>query len=487
MAKKIQPAKKSYFFEKGYVDMGNTIKGAWKSNGDSIKGYVQKMKDLDVDNLPKKIFFSVVYILAIIAVCVFGSVITGVITVINVAVLVVFMTVIYLGFSILWLIDRTYLSIKKISVACTECKEHYLIPVYICPKCGEKHDNLTPSSYGILHHECNCGEKLPCTFMNGRKALKARCPNCDAPISSEETRPICIPVVGGRSVGKTAFITAFSKDFIETVAPAKGFNIRFYDDTKAKIYKEISHDYASGGTRMTRRPQGVNEISSVSFSFFVDHPELTPSRLIHVYDIPGEVFTNNDETEVQKQYEYCNGIVFMIDPFAIPEVYNRFEETLDPNDRSGIGGADINTIVDAFLEKLRQVTGLRDKDMASVPLAVVIGKIDAAGLQMDIGDLAVRKLMATQPDKFTDYYDTQDYLCRQFLLDNGMASFVNGIKLQFKNYRFFACSAIGHTRDKGGKYVPEGVLAPMEWLVGSADSKMDKLWADHTFSKKNKN
>ena len=39
MATTPQPAKKSYFFEKGYQDLGNTIKGAWSRNGDSITKY----------------------------------------------------------------------------------------------------------------------------------------------------------------------------------------------------------------------------------------------------------------------------------------------------------------------------------------------------------------------------------------------------------------------------------------------------------------
>ena len=69
---------------------------------------------------------------------------------------------------------------------------------------------------------------------------------------------------------------------------------------------------------MTDRPQDVNAASSVSFSFFVKHPEFSPERLVHVYDIAGEVFTDNNENEVQKQYEYCQGIVLIIDPFAIP-------------------------------------------------------------------------------------------------------------------------------------------------------------------------
>lgn len=486
MAKTPQPAQKSYFFDKGYKDLGNTIKGAWSRNTDSIKKYAGNFGDWYDKPLAVKIFLGIVNILAMIAVIVFGSIITAVITVINVLVLIIFMTCVYIGFSVIWLVDRLYLTRKKIFTACHECKEKSLIPTYICPRCGAKHTDLTPGVYGILKRKCTCGEKLPTTFMNGRKELEAECPHCGHKLSDRESRPICIPIVGGRSVGKTAFITAFSKEFIENVAPTKGFDIEFYNDTKANIYKEISQDYTAGSTRMTDRPQDVNAASSISFSFFVKHPSLSPERLMHVYDIAGEVFTDNNENEVQKQYEYCQGIVLIIDPFAIPSVRMQYEELLEPADIAGIGKADINGIINSFLNKLREVTGLSDNKMATVPLAVVISKIDSAGLEQDIGSMAVNKHMKNEPEKYTDYYDTQDYLCRKFLKENGMESFLNNINIQFKNNRFFACSAIGHTRDKG-QYRPEGVLAPMEWLVKNADSKMGQLWNDNNFSKKPKN
>ena len=59
--------------------------------------------------------------------------------------------------------------------------------------------------------------------------------------------------------------------------------------------------------------------------------------------------------------------------------------------------------------------------------------------------------------------DAIDYLCRKFLKENEMESFVNAIEMKFKNNRFFAASAIGHTRDAGA-YNPVGVLEPMEWI-----------------------
>jgi len=492
MAAVAQPAQKSYFFDKGYKDLVNTIKGAWQRNIDSINKYKDNITNSKYsgDGRWVHIFKLIVNVLAMISVIIFGSIITAVVSAINVIVLVAFMLIIYIGFSLIWLADRLYLERKRIFTACHECKEKSLIPTYICPKCGAKHTNLTPGVYGILHRTCigedpdsYCGEVLPTTFFNGRRNLEAICPHCSTPLADRESVPICIPVVGGRSVGKTAFITAFSKDFIDQVAPAHSWDIEFYNDKKEEIYKEIESDYLSGSTRMTDRPQDINKASSVSFSFFVKGQEFKPERLVHVYDIAGEVFTDNTENEIQKQYEYCQGIVLIIDPFAIPSVRNRLEDQLTPEDIAGIGKADINGIVDSFLNKLREVTGLSDKKMSSVPLAVIISKIDSAGLENEVGDPAIKKKMAENPEIFNDYYNIQDYVCREFLKNNGMESFLNNIDLKFSNNRFFACTAIGHTRDKG-QYNPEGVIPPMQWLFDNADRTMAKAWTDISFPKK---
>ncbi len=492
MANLEQPAKKSYFFEKGYVDVYNTIRGAWSRNIVSIRKYRDNMRDVrnSADGRVKVVFLMILNLLAMLAVLVFGSIITVVISAINAFILVVFMAIVYIGFSIIWSVDRIYLLRKKIFTACHECKEKSLIPTYLCPKCGAKHTNLTPGVYGILKRTCvgevpgsYCGELLPTTFFNGRRDLEAVCPHCDTPLMDRESVPICIPIVGGRSVGKTAFITAFSKDFITDIAPKKGWDIDFYNDSKEKIYREIESDYKLGSTRMTERPQDVSKASSISFSFFVKGEEFKPERLVHVYDIAGEVFTDNDENEMQKQYEYCQGMVLIIDPFAIPIVRYNHELELAREDIAGIGKADINGIVDSFLNKLREVSGLSEQKMSTVPLAVVISKIDSAWLEDEIGENAIRKMMSENPEVFTDYYDTEDYLCRKFLEENEMSSFLNSIDLKFKTNRYFSCTAIGHTRDRG-EYEPKGVIAPMQWLFSKADRKMAKSWNDIEFSKK---
>lgn len=55
--------------------------------------------------------------------------------------------------------------------------------------------------------------------------------------------------------------------------------------------------------------------------------------------------------------------------------------------------------------------------------------------------------------------------------------------MKFKNNRFFAASAIGHTRDAGA-YNPIGVLEPVEWICSKADKKLASLWVKGKYSRK---
>ena len=472
-----QPAVVSYFFGKCYRDVGNTIKGAFSRNGVSIAELWQKRGEISMNHESKIaiIFLNILDIMGIVAVAFFGSIITLLMSALMCVVFIFMMAGVYVAFTFIYLVDHIYLQRHKIFTACNECKEKSLIPTYICPSCGAQHTYLVPSKYGILHRTCECGEKLPTTFFNGRRDLQAICPHCGAPLNDRETVPICIPIVGGRSVGKTAFITAFSEQFFNEVAPSNGWEVEFYNESKERIYNEIQSAYQSGDTIMTTRQTDITKPSAISFSFFVKGKDFTPERLVHVYDIAGEIFTQNSENEVQKQYEYCQGIVLVIDPFAIPAYRMEAESMLTKEDLAGIGNADINDITDSFLNKLREVTGLTESKMASVPLAVVISKIDSADLEDRLGDAAIRAQMAVDPELFSDYYNTEDFLCRAFLKDYGMDSFLESVNMRFKTNRFFACSAIGHTRN-AGKYEPEGVLQPMEWLFHHADKHMKTTW-----------
>lgn len=478
-----QPAKKSYFFGQGFKDIHAAIKKSWQKNKQTAQMYYSRYSAKGLMS-----FKGIFNLFCALAVITFGTFFFVIISTLMLLVVSAFFLIVYLGFTLVWLFDRLYLIRKRIFTACNECKNRFLIPTYICPECGVQHTNLTPGVYGIFSRTCNCGKKLPTAFFNGRKQLRAICPYClkegrTTVLSDRESRPLCVPVVGGRSVGKTAYITAFSKLFVEEVAPNKGLEIEFYNEAKKDIFTDIKLDYAHGSTRMTVRPNDITKTSSVSFSFFVKHKKLKPERLLHIYDIAGEVFTDNSENEVQKQYEYCQGIILIIDPFSIPTVRAHYDALLSPEDRAGIGKADINGIIDVFLNKLREVTGLSDRKMSTVPMAILFSKTDSAGLAAEFSPEKVAGVRKNNQEESMDDSDAIDYLCREFLKTNNMGGFLNTIDMKFTHNRFFAVSAIGHKRD-AGQYTPHYVLEPMEWISSLADKQFAKLWVEHKYSKR---
>ncbi|MGE4599383.1 hypothetical protein ACEWF1_10105, partial [Bifidobacterium longum subsp. longum] len=84
----------------------------------------------------------------------------------------------------------------------------------------------------------------PCSTLDlkhPRRKLQAICPFCykagrEESIFSGGSRAICIPVVGGASTGKSAFITAYARSVIDEVAPSQGLSTRFYDEDREKMY-----------------------------------------------------------------------------------------------------------------------------------------------------------------------------------------------------------------------------------------------------------
>ena len=304
-----QPAKRSYYFGEGYSDLLKTIKGTWNDNLQKAGEFLGKCSESFGNGIFGK-FLAFAWLGAAISVFIVGSMTIVFISLVHAVVLTIMMLCVYFVFSIVWLIDLIYLKRKEIYSTCPDCKEKMLIPTYVC-KCGREHTLLRPGIYGILTRECECGEKLKTTFLNGRGiGLTAICPNCKNVLSGDRSRPICIPVVGGPSSGKTAFITAFTYDFRETLANRKGWTIKEYDNEKERGYQEIKQAYNQGNTKKTNIAS-LSETSAVSVSFILEGKEFNPSRVVHVYDIAGESFTGTSDSEIQKQYEYCHGLIII--------------------------------------------------------------------------------------------------------------------------------------------------------------------------------
>lgn len=473
---KIQPAKKSYFFGKGYKDLADTVKGAWKRNMDFVEDCKDKISACKTESLPKQIFVTMLNCIAIVSVLLFGSLITVLAGTVNALFLVLCMIPVYAGFTLVYLLDRAYLLKNKIFSVCPGCREKSMIPAYLCPKCGVAHSNLTPGVYGILHHTCTgqpgkkCGEKLPAAFFNGRSKLEAVCPRCGKSLCNGEKVPVCISVVGGKSSGKTAFITAFTKQFTEEIASKYGFTMQPQGQEDERKFGILRANYELGETDGI----GLNKTEN-TFGFVMKTPG-KKDRLVYLYDVDGRAFTENTEAEAQKQYLYAHGIVLVLDPYAFPGTKERLGKDLTPKELTEISPADALSVLDALLNKLREETGLREQELCRIPLAVVLTKADGP-IGQEIGSVAIRAAAKDNGGKWTP--DDLHRLCRDYLLRNGMAGFVNLAEIRFSDVRYFSVSAMGHA--PGRKYQPYRVNLVMQWLFQQIDYDCFRNWQDYRF------
>ena len=471
---KPQPAVKSYFFGKGYRDLFKTMKDSWKMNLSSAADYWGKTQDCWHESHLSK-FLCVVTVFSALSIVVFGTLWFVALSLVHTVILGLFFLPIYLSFSFLWCVERAHMLFRGIFTACPRCHHKSDLPHYLCPQCKVVHTRLIPSSYGILKRVCNCGYELPCFFPQRRTRLKdyARCPNsdCHHMLRTEEATPICIPIVGGPSVGKTCYLFSATYDFLKHVAPRKNWKTRFLNTQNEKLYERVLEDFKKGIV-----PAKTVELNPTAFNFFITSTKWSPEKLIYFYDAAGEAFQSDDNLLTHRFYGYLHGFLFIIDPFSIPAIFDKYRDSTKLYD-SGIKPSEM-MLEDAFNTMIRNLEKnhkIRSDEQIDKPCAVVINKVDAFDLEEVVGREGAKKRMINDPS-IKDISEAVDSLCKELFTNQwGLGNFLRLMDSRFRTYRFFTCSALGRSPNSSAKpFRPYRVREPLEWLLAEADRNLGR-------------
>lgn len=387
-------------------------------------------------------------------------------------------------------LDSIVTHVRHISYVCESCHARFTLPVYQCADCGAKHRELKPNRYGALRHVCTCGKSMPSTILRPRRAkLKAICPNCwesgiETPLTNAVNRTIVIPVVGGESSGKTALITAFTTNLIGVRSAAHGLTATPDGADKQTMYATMNSDYAAGTVAKTATQQNAADASAFSMSFFLSGPKLKPERRIQLIDIAGETFTSNAENEQQLQYRDADALILVIDPMSLPVARSRFGASLDAGDSGTISSARAEDVLAALNNNLRASAQLDQHGRLDMPIAVVLSKMDESPHLLNrFGDPAVNVMKSLDAERYGNWFDDMDFLCRQYLCDMDMGYIVDSIVQTFPNNRFFAVSAIGHTAGDGDGFKPKYVDDVVDWILWHKDPTLANSLGSRQFSK----
>ena len=465
-----QPAQKSYFFDKGYKDVGNILKKTWTTAFRPVTNEFSRVVQLFADNVVAAIFtvvvdlvvFSIVTAAILLGVLIFSAVFIAGIAAAGV--------VVYVFYSLLFLADFVFCLIQHISSHCSVCQNKFRLPYYRCPNpaCSNIHTALRPSVYGILKRKCNCGRKLPTTFFNGRQKLEAICPHCNKRVDGGgEHTEIMIPIVGGSNSGKTCFVNMAIKQ-IEACASQNNLVFEYnptLDDNMGDIRTTMGRGMLPPKTREERMTY---------YRFYLTPKGKKVKTLVSLCDVAGEAFDNKDKIGEQIGYKNANAFVMVVDPLSIPAFYMDQQKKMNVNNYARSTKA-LDTVLNNLIVTLESLKCIDAKTMIKTDVVVVFTKCDIPDLVKRMGPQAVQQYMFDNnlPSKFV----AQNKLCEQFLIEYGEANFLNSLRSKFRSIQFFPTSALGHVQN-GMKYAPQGVEDPILWIIDkiSAGINLKNKW-----------
>lgn len=463
--KNFEPAKKNYFFGDSYEDLGKTIKKAFELNTNSIYKGKQNIVSAWINGgIFKKIVSLAMNGISIIILLVFGTLYTLLFSVFHIGIVFALMVLFYIVFSVVWLIDRIYLLIHKVRTDCPVCHESALIPYYRCPSCGEIHRWLVPNKYGVWKHKCNCGEAIPSTFLNGRSKITAICPYCDSELVASEVRPVVFQLIGGSRAGKTVYLAAFYHEFINMIKEKKGIGLEITES-----YRPLFYDlerWFNGGECLS-----TTQLNSQMYPVIIDIG-YGIKRQFSIYDIAGEMFKGdiiNSET-LQKQFQYCDGLIFVIDPYSSEKMRPKNSGNSDIHDYSEISA---NSVATNFINYFIHTKYVNATKQSNKKMAVIITKADIDEVKEEIGQAKIDAVYFANGGQYKSKEECRNQICRQYLINIGFSSAVNDLEIHFSRIQYYPVSAMGHSQN-GTKYKSWGIMEPLEWML----SDVDKVLAD---------
>ena len=468
-----EPARRSYFFGPGYAQLGATIKNAFELNAASGEKISTTGKSFKGDSTGiwggvKSIGGFIYTVVGYICVYVIGMFLCAVLGLIHGSITTVVMVLTYVIFTIVWIIDRIYLLKNKIRSDCPTCHSRFLIPTFMCPDCGAMHKKLVPGPYGIWKHKCSCGKKIPSTFLNGRSKLDAYCPDCGSPLVASDARPIVFQLVGGSKAGKTVYLSAFFHEYLQKLSTNRNLELTIADQYRP-FFDELEEWYSGVDCPATA------QLNSQMYPIIIDS-SLGVKRQFSIYDIAGEMFDGfTADSEVQQQqFHYCDGLLFLIDPFSSGDLrMNKINAGEDVSDFSDMAVEDVAT---NFINYLIRTGHAKANSRCNIPIAILIAKTDIKEVKRAIGPAKINSIFRNNAEQYGTYENARDSICRQFLMDIGLAATVDNLETQFSNLHYFPVSAMGHTPD-GTPYEPWGIMDAIEWMLPLTDKELSDLIA----------
>jgi len=378
--------------------------------------------------------------------------------------------------TILFFIITKFITIALIPVAnifdkiirktqyCPHCYETFYLPKFVCPSCGKVHEQLLPGRCGILFVRCACNRVfLPSASFTGRSFLDSKCPKCSGDLTAANPKHFSITIMGGNNSGKAAFLSAFLHLYKSVI---KRKRILTIEGSPVDYFNELAEMYRTGNPSDNK--------GSRTYSIVHKYGKMKTDILV-LYDTLAKFIVTDSYPRSPKYFGYCNGIILIIDPLSVQHVQREFKDEKgveardDPHD-------DTNQMIIQFIQQYNKNCGFSAGVMSTIPVAVVINKVDVDNVKREIGKDRIKALYSVNKSAYKNSENVaRDQICREYLIKVGLINVLNNIEANFSNVSFFPVSAVGHAPKEGEGFTPIGVMEPVAWVATKGRSRIAHL------------
>lgn len=448
-----QPAIEKYIFWKAFKDANIVMKTAFHENKENWKRVKTNLfRHKRVYGSVITVFIKVSSYASILTLVLVGQSLLIIISLVYFATISLYSLPVILFWKICYYTDKFFRKWNHVKTVCPSCYESSELPVYHCSNCHSKHTDLVPGKYGILKRTCQCGQRLPATYFNGRKDLHASCPSCCNRDMSHESTPITIPIIGGSNSGKTSFLLAAVGQLAE-YSKSLGVKVR-YPNKSLESKVDSYYSNLSAGIR----PEKTNNRQKSAECVGLKHPKWHTEKMIYLYDPAGETFENSSDFKKQKYLSYYDASILILDPFSSPSIREKMNLTKTWN------SVDFEDIFDLFLLELQESYGVKAHEKIKKPIAILINKMDQK-LNFQIGEETMKQISVASDTESVEEITHQQ--CIDLLSSMGLNNFLRKVDSKFSNYRFFASSSISDQNNSSGKL--------LTWLLTEKNKSWKKI------------
>jgi hypothetical protein len=438
-----EPAYKNYFFRRAYADVLDIWNEAWQL---TFRTFNRRFRQGFSWIRETRVLFT--WPLGIVLLIIlFATVVGTVVAFLGLGLLHLFIVLIvcclmYLAALYLRTVERISMLWRRATFECphTDCYRRFGLPYYRC-ECGEIHRQLIPGSYGIVRRRCKCARRLPTSGMFRRSGdgLRAYCPHCDGELTAMigTVQNIHVPLVGGRSTGKSTIAARFAMavhDLFQQPKRSLSFPVASDHERYAIERAQLEH-----GNEL--RPTA--ELSPRANLLLLREPNRS-GTLLYMYDAAGELYQAADDERRRQHYlKRAAGFMLLIDPFSIPTVRQTYAQELDTNQNTAhrISTERPQHVFERLIQVIRHT---KDRPQR---MSVVITKADLFDLP--------ERLQLAAPDS-----EARSNTVRQWLVEQGENNLVQLISNEFRSVHYFAAALQGPLAEA------RFVLEPARWVLG---------------------